>query len=156
MKALFRGRGPQPTPTDLAYRRVTNCIGVALVLFLLLFDYLGLLFEPLIAWAEIALSEDAAYAVADVCDSIDYLLSFILPGILLYLIIPRRQRVPMMLQPRLPRGSGWLILIGMMIISTASIVNSWMVSVFEYDAFSDEILWGTSTMQDYEGVLLFI
>jgi membrane protease YdiL (CAAX protease family) len=156
MKALFRGRGPQPTPTDLAYRRTTNCIGVALVLFLLMFDYFGVLFDPLVAWAEMALPEDAAYAVEDVLDSIDYLLSFILPGVLLYLIIPRRQRVSMMLEPRLPRGSGWLILIGMMIISTASIVNSWMVSVFEYDDFAGEILWETSTMQDYEGVLLFI
>ena len=156
MKSLFRGRGPQPTSVDIAYRKTTNCIGIALVLFLLLFDYLGILFEPLMAWAEATLPEDAAYAVIDVCGSIEYLLAFILPGVFLCLIMPRKQRVPMMLTPTLPRGSAWLILIGMMIISTTAIVNSWMVSIFEYDDFSGEILWGTSTMQDYEGVLLFI
>ena len=156
MKSWFAGRGPQPTPVDISYRKMTNRIGIALVAFLLLFDYLGLLFEPLIAWAEATMSDDGAYAVADVCDSIEYLLAFILPGILLYLITPRKERVPLMFSATLPRGSAWLILIGMLVISVSSIVNSWMVSVFEYNSFSGEILWETSTMQDYEGVLLFI
>ena len=156
MKAWFGGRGPQPLPVDIAYRKTINRIGAALVVFILLFDCLGLVFDPIIAWAESALTEDGAYAVYDVCGSIEYLLAFLLPGMMLYLITPRRDRVPMMFTPQLPRGSVWMILVGMMVISTASIANSWMVSVFEYETFSDEILWGISTMQDYEGVLLFI
>ncbi|MBQ7338107.1 MAG: CPBP family intramembrane metalloprotease [Clostridia bacterium] len=157
MKALLTRRGrPQPTPADLAYRRTTNRLGATLVLFLILFDVLGQLFDPVVQLAEYYLDENAAYAVEDLCNSLDYLLSFMLPGILFYLITPRRERVPMMLSPTFPKGSAALILIGMMVISSSAIINSWMVSIVGYGSFSSEVLWENSTLQDYEGVLLFI
>ena len=158
MKLDFLKRRPslQPTGVDLAYRRTTNRIGATLLLFLILFDTLGLVFLPAVSLGEELLPTDAAYALEDVLDSITYLLSFMLPAILFYLITPKRDRLPMQLSPRMPRGTLWLILMGMTVISTAAIVNSWMVSLFDYGTFSSEVLWETSTMQDFEGVLLFL
>ncbi len=153
---LWRHSLPQFTPVDMAYRRTTTRLGVVLVVFLILFDTLGLLFAPINELAALLLPRDAAIAVIDVCDSLEYLLSFILPGILFYVITPRRERVPMQLSPVMPRGTVWLVLIGMMFISMAAIVNAMMVSVIGYGRFSSNVLWESSTMQDYEGVLLFI
>lgn len=144
------------TSVDASYRRTTNRIGAVLVLFVILFDSIGLFFLPMDGLFEIFLPENAADAAVDLLDSMEYLLSFLLPGVLFYLITPRRERVPMQLSPRMPRGTVWLIFIGMTVITMTAIINNWMVSLFEYGKFSSEVLWDTSTLMDYEGVLLFI
>ena len=145
-----------PTSVDASYRRTTNRIGAVLVLFIVLFDMIGLFFLPIDGLLEYLLPEDAARAAVDLLDSLEYLLSFLLPGVLFYLITPRRERVPLQLSPRMPRGTVWLIFIGMMAITMTALINNWMVSLFEYGKFSSEVLWNTSTLMDYEGVLLFV
>ena len=156
LDVLKRQPSLQPTQVDLAYRRTTNRLGATLLLFLVLFSTIGLVFMPLDELGEALLPSDAAYALEDVLDSVEYLLSFMLPVVLFYLITPKRERLSMQLSPSMPRGTLFLILIGMAIINVAAIVNSWMVSLFDYGTFSSEVLWETSTLQDFEGVLLFI
>ena len=73
MKLDFLKRRPslQPTGVDLAYRRTTNRIGATLLLFLILFDTLGLVFLPAVSLGEALLPTDAAYALEDVLETVD-------------------------------------------------------------------------------------
>lgn len=144
------------TPADRSYFKTTNRLGLTLVLFWLLFSYVGVLLLPVEGLAELYLTEDGAAAVCDVCDSISYLLSFMLPAVLFHLITPKAERIPMMLSPRMPKGTLWLVLIGIMITSGAAILNSAMVSWLGYGSGYTDVFGSPSTMKDYEGVLLFI
>jgi membrane protease YdiL (CAAX protease family) len=141
---------------EWSYRKVTMRIGVVLLVFLLLFDRLWEVFDLVSDLVGLFMTEDGAYAVKDVLDSMAYLFSFLLPGLLFVAITPKRERVPMLLSPVFPRGSGWLVLLGITVISTMATLNAQIVSIFGYGKFSSEVLWETSTMADYEGVLLFI
>ncbi len=154
--SFLQHRAPLATEADRAYRKTTNRLGVTLVLFLLLFSYLGIVFVPIEAMAAIHLRPDAAAAVSDVCDSLSYLLSFMLPAILFHLITPKQERIPMMLSPRMPRGTVWLVLIGMLITTCAAIINSAAVSWFGYGSSYSDVIGAPSIIKDYQGVLLFI
>ena len=153
---LMRTIRQQPTPKELAYCRTTNRLGAALLVFLVLFSFLPRLSAPIDAWVRYALPADVAYSVIDVLDSLTYFLSFALPVLAFRLFARKETRVPICLSPVLPRHTPLLVLAGIAVIHATAIINSWISDLLLYSEFSSEVLWDTTTMTDYQGVLMFI
>ncbi len=149
-------RGGSSTEAERSYAATMMRIGIALLVFLFLFDTLWSISDVIADIFGVFLTEDGSAALADVLDSLAYLVSFMLPGLIFILITPRHERVPMLLTPTVSRGAGWLVLLGIAIISAMASINAKIVGVFGYGTYSSNVIWATSTIADYEGVLLFI
>ncbi|MBQ7318874.1 MAG: CPBP family intramembrane metalloprotease [Clostridia bacterium] len=147
---------PQPTAKDAAYCRMTNRLGAALLIFLALFSTLSVLTSPIVLWANNVLPHEVAYTVEDLLGSLRYFVSFATPVVLFRFLAKKEDRVPIKLTPVLPRHTPLLLLAGIAVIHCTAIINSWISDLLLYSEFSSEVLWDTSTLTDYQGILMFI
>ncbi len=129
------------------FRRTSGRIGMAMLLFLILFY--GLDVVALLLLAAVPMGEVGEKLI----DSATYFLSFALPAIFLWLITPRRERSPMPLSPQLPPRLWLLIPAGLAVILSSAIVNSQVLAWIGYPSSSGASHYGMTATQ---GVLLFI
>ena len=141
------------------YQQVITAIGYAMLLFLLLLNAFGLLFESLSQMLS-TVSEPYADVVFQVIYAAGYLLSFMLPVLVLKRMIGRAGYPYQSMQAEL-RVSPWIFLLlpaAVTVIFSAAYFNSMMVSIFDYSSFSSDVLWGNTAEKPavYMWVLDFI
>ena len=148
------------TANEVYYRKVTTAIGVAMLTFLILLNSFGLalgLIESVLIRLPIS---DTEYLVwYQLIYAAGYLFSFMMPVAVL------RSRIrkcgypchPMKTRIRLTPYLIPTVLGGIVLIWTQSYINADLVSVFNYSAFSADVLWGDSaSFTPVEVVLQFI
>ena len=142
------------TPVEQQYRRTVNAIAFALLVFfaLLFVEQIALYLLPLFASA---LPEVTYNVMHDLTQGVLYALAFTLPVFFFYRITRGTplQR-PIFLEPKLPRETPLYILFGMSVVSAAAYLNTIMVNVFDYSAFSDEVFGVSETAADYRIALM--
>lgn len=139
---------------DRPYRRTTARLGLVMLFMLLLFYGLNEAAGRIAGVLQYN-SEITEAVVERLLEGAAYLLSFMLPVLLLRLITPPSERCVMPLAPRLPRRLWLLLPAGLGVIYTAATVNAVLLDWLGLSASSSGIQW-IEGMALYEGVLLFL
>ena len=139
------------------YRQIVFSVGIAMVAMLLLMNVGGLLQASFQNWIRVSVFDPIA---ADIIDQLFYagiyLFVFILPAYLLRYSIRKRGLVyyPIKAELRVTKHLPIILLGGVFLIWTQSYINGALVSVFNYSAFSSDVLWEHQDFQyDYQVVL---
>ena len=116
---------------DKKYRQVTNSIGIALIV-LVVMTQVGLLTVPaLVQEILLPLGEDVAYITAMMFNIVLYLASFMVPAFILRGILKKKGLLrPMLLDFHMPVRSVWLIPVGIAVCFAASMINSFIINIF--------------------------
>lgn len=142
------------TALEKQYRGVVNRISFALLLFLGLLLLQGVVLGVLSTLLR-GLSAVAYDVVYELTSGVLYAAAFSLPVLFFYRLPSDTPAEPMFLKLSLPRETVLYIFFGVALVSACAHVNSVMVSVFDYSAFSEEILWDSDVSSNYELVLMF-
>ena len=142
------------------YRTVIFSLGITMIWFLLLMNLFGLLLSALQLVTEtLPITKVTADVIYQLSYAVGYLLVFMIPVAVLKRSLKRRggyyhsMRTQIRLSPYLPA----ILLGGMVLIWSQSYINSAMVSIFNYSAFSAEVLWDQNAEYTaYQLVLQFI
>lgn len=143
------------------YRRVIGAVGTALLFFLLFINTFGVIiaFFPVL-FSLLPIGETAATVLYQLVYAAGYLLSFMLPVPILKRMIQKQGLTyhPMRAEMKLSPRSFLIIPAGIAVVYSAAYVNAAFVSIFQYSAFSSEVLWGSTEVlpQPFEWVLEFI
>ena len=142
------------------YRKMMTAIGGTMVIFLVLF-YLGSFLIS--AMQAILMILPVTQVVAEVIYQLFYgaiyLLMFMVPVAFLKLFVKKSGFVytPMKTNIRLPRLILPIVLGGIVLIMGQAYINAQMVSIFNYNAFMEEMMGGSSgKIEGYQIVLQFI
>ncbi len=145
---------------ELCYRQILSSIGIAMLCLLLFMNVFGLLFSVVQSFLQVFLTDSTtAEIVGQLFYALGYLLVFMLPAALLRWSISKKgcRYRPMKAELRISRWLPVIVLGGVLLIWAQSYLNSAMVSIFNYQAFSSEVLWArTEIKYGYQIVLQFI
>ena len=139
------------------YRQIVFSIGVAMVALLLLMNVSGWLQD----WFQNSIRESISDPIAaDVAEQLfyagTYLLVFLLPAYLLRYSIRKRGLIyyPIKAELRLSKYLPIILFGGVFLVWTQSYINGMLVSVFNYSAFSSDVLWEQQELQYNYQVML--
>ena len=145
---------------ELYYRQILSSIGIAMLCLLLFMNAFGLLFSAVQFFLRMLVPQPMmAEIVEQLFYAAGYLLVFMLPAAVLRWTISKKglRYRPMKAELRISRWLPVIVLGGVLLIWVQSYLNSAMVSVFNYQAFSSEVLWERGEMRyGYQIVLQFI
>jgi len=144
--------------TEHNFKRAINKIGIVMILFFAFINIFVFVQSKISILLERYLPYDIAYIISKLLYGIAYFSSFVLPGIILYLIIERSQNNESLLSPTLPSPikTAAYIFASMALILTAAVINANLVSVFNYSDYSAKYLWNNEPLQAYQVILSFI
>ncbi len=139
-------------PVFLRYRKTANAIAAALWIFVgvNLVRELVLTLSP-----TLFLSPIANEIFAELLGGLLYMAMFALPAFLFRYLSPVPP-LPIQLSRELPRKTPFYLLFGLAAISVAAYFNTFFVSLFGYDVFSEQVLFATAQTENYQLVLLFL
>ena len=142
------------TPIEAQYRGTVNRIAAALLLFLGLFQLMGLAigFLPLFLGNCTPRTADVIYELAY---GLLYATVFVIPVLFYAWLSRRKPHASIDLALNLPSDTPLYIFAGIAVILAAAYFNSLIVEVFHYSSFSDEVLWDTDVTCNYQLVLQF-
>ena len=147
------------TANEQYYRRTISSIGVSMLSLWLMMNLTGGLLPLVSALLEkITVSEIWEDIIYQLANGGLYFLTFTIPAVLLKAMIGRRGDVYHPTKTDL-RASAYLpafVLGGIFLIYVQSSLNAMLVSVFDYAAFSEQVLWGDDKIVGYGVVLKFI
>lgn len=143
------------TPIETKYRDTVNRLAIALLFFEGLFLITGGV-SGILAILTASMNAVAAEILTELFGGVMYSAIFLVPVFLFRLISKGREVEPMRLEPKLPRETPLYLFIGIAVITGAAYVNSYMVSIFDYASFSEEVLWNQSTSSNYQLMLAFL
>ena len=142
------------------YRSMISATGVAMIWLLILMNAVGLFMSGVQFVLDLfAVDAVAADVIYQLTYAAGYLLMFMLPVAILKRSVNKRgySYAPMRAEPRLSPKLPAIIFGGILLIWTQAYLNSAMVSIFQYSAFSSEVLWeDTSSYEGYQIVLQFV
>ncbi|MBR3893618.1 MAG: CPBP family intramembrane metalloprotease [Clostridia bacterium] len=143
------------------YRRVIGAIGASLLFFLLFINVFGAVVEFSSLFLSIfPLGETAITVVYQLLYAIGYLLSFMMPVLILKAFLKKKEIPyrPMRTELKLTPWIALIVPAGASLVLAMAYVNASFVSIFHYSEFSSVVLWGTSTEKPelYHWVLEFI
>ena len=151
MKVDFQEKGETEVrvlnPSEKHYLKVIRAIGLALLLFLLLINLVGIGVAFLKDWMLRArVRQIAGTVIYQIVYAAGYLLAFMLPVPFLHLFIRKSGYVyhPMRAKPRLSPYLPLILAGGIVTILALANVNASIVSIFRYSEFSAEVLWNAS------------
>ena len=137
------------------YRRTTGRLGVIMLVFLALFSGLGYVGDLLLVVIFPHTTGKSFTVVIELINMTVYLLSFMLPVLVYRLLSPRRERIPMMLEPRLPRHL-WLVLpAAIALVYCTAIANSFFVRALGLTGVSSSAP-AVDALQPHEAILLYM
>lgn len=142
-------------PIEMKYRDTVNRLAIALLFFEGFFLITGG-FSGIVAVLTASMNAVAAYVLAELLDGVLYCVIFLVPVFLFRLVSRGKPVEPMRLELRLPRETPLYLFIGIAVITGAAYINSYMVAVFDYSSFSEEVLWNQSTSANYQLILAFL
>lgn len=132
------------TQNERYFRRVVGSVGMTLLLFLLMLNLFGVLLVFFSALLSIFIQNEAAYYIVyQTVYAAGYLASFMVPVALLKRLIGKGG-YPYFSMQAPPKVSPWLPLMipaAITLIFSAAYVNSALVDIFHYSAFSSEVIW---------------
>lgn len=141
--------------SDREFKSVVAKIGLALIIFTLLFNVLSLLNIFISAVLFEILDYRTAYIITETVGALFYLASFMLPVLFFRIMFSKSERPePMRLGVKLPKSTVLIIFAAIMLVLSAAYLNSLIVSFFtpEYSASSVE----SSPLPGYAIVLQII
>ena len=141
-------------PIERRYRETVNRLAFALLIFEGLFFLMGAATGVLSFLTDLIPNIIAADITYELVYGLLYAAIFILPVFFFRLISKGKPVEPMHLERRLPRETALYIFAAVAVITAAAYVNSYMVEIFHYGAFSDEVLWSESVTSNYQLVLM--
>ncbi len=146
---------------ELHYKKTLSAIGITMLVFLALINVVGVVVALLQTILQLVpISRVAAEVIYQLVYGAGYLSAFMLPVLVLKGILKRSpySYLPMKTDLRLTPLLVPIIVGGISLIWSLSYINSWLVQIFQYSAFSESVLWGSSTepIKDYQIVLTFI
>lgn len=147
------------TANEQYYRRTVSSIGISMLTLWLLMRVFGILLPVMQAGIYVAVSSDLwADIIYQLIYAAAYFLIFTAPVIVLRRSFGRRGFVytPMKAELRLSLHLPAIVLGGILLIFAQSCLNEALVSIFNYSAFAQQVLWGEGEMRGYEVVLSFI
>lgn len=136
------------------YRETVMRVSFALLLFCGISMVTDVLLS-LVAILTSGLSAVAAELWWEGMEALMYIAVFTLPVLFFYRIPSPVPAERMYLSFSLPKGTPLYIFAGISVVGAASYVNAYMVSIFDYSDFSEEVLWQTDVTSNYQLVLLF-
>ena len=143
------------TSAEQNYRDSINRIAFALLIFEALFLLFGVVMG-VVPYLTGALSARAADILYELVYALLYAAVFTIPVFCFHFFSGSKKVVPMYLERRLPRETPLYIFAGIATVTAAAYVNSYIVSVFDYSAFSEEVLWTQSASSNYQLILMFL
>ena len=147
------------TENERYYRRMISSIGVSMLSLWLMMNVMGIFLPVVTTMLELfGTSEIWADIIYQLAYGIFYFLTFTIPAILLKAMIGRQGDVyyPTKTEPRFSEYLPAFVLGGIFLIYVQSSLNAMLVSVFDYAAFSEQVLWGEDKIYGYGVVLKFI
>jgi len=140
------------TPIEQQYRSVVNRIAAALLLFLGLFQIMGVLlaFLPLLLDGMSVRTGDIVYQL--IYGAL-YSAVFVVPVFFFRLLSRGKTQERPDLCLNLPRETPLYLFVGIAVIYAAAYVNSLIVEIFNYSAFAEEVMWNQSVTFNYQLVL---
>ena len=141
------------TPIEAKYRDTVNRLAFALLIFEGLFLLFGVVIGIVPFFTE-SLAERTANIIFEIVYGLIYASVFVAPVFFFRLFSRGKSVEPMFLERKLPRETLPYIFMGIAIITAAAYVNSFIVSAFDYSAFSEEMLWGQDVSANYQVVLM--
>ena len=143
------------TENERSFRRVMNKIGIAMLLFLAIINVSSTVHVLFSSVLGMIFEEETAYVITELGYCVMYLSSFIAPGLILMAMLGK-DRTPLMFDKKVPRDAAPYILATITVAYAFAYLNSYLVSIFDYSAFSSEYLWGGEPMTNTGVVLSFI
>ena len=124
-------------PCEKEYRSVSKRLGVLLVLMLTLFFVRSLALMG-VGLLQFVLSPVAYDTVYQLLGGMLYALCFLIP-VFVFQPISFGERVePMLIEQKLPRSTPFYLFAGLAVLISASVINSYMLSFFDYSSFSED------------------
>ncbi len=147
------------TANEQYYRRTVSSIGVSMLSLWLFMNLIG----SLLPIVETSIAANvSSYVWADIIYQLFYglfyFLAFTLPVIVLRVMVGRSGDIYYSAKTEL-RLSGYLpaiVLGGIFLIYVQSTLNAALISIFDYAAFSEQVIWGVEDLRGYGVVLKFI
>lgn len=143
------------------YRHTMTTIGLAMVLFWVILNIIGLLLgglQTLLLF--LSIGEVASEVIYQLCYAAAYLFSFMFPVLLIKLRLGKCGYLyhPIKTDLKLTPLLIPIILGGITLIWAQSNINATLVSIFNYSEFSDEVLWGATEgeVKGYQIALTFL
>ena len=152
---IEKKEGEAEVQAQQQYKTTVNRIAFSLLLFLAASALQGGVLA-IFPYVSASLSDLAADVIYELLSGVLYAAVFCLPVLFFSLITPKAQREPMYLDLKMPRESLLYILFGVAVFSAAAYAKSFMVSIFDYSDFSEEVLWNTDVSSNYQLVLMFL
>lgn len=145
---------------EFYYRQTVSSIGIAMLILLLLMNVVGILSSLLqVVVSLLSIDPVAMELTTQMFYAVGYLLTFMIPAFVLKRLILKRGYVfhPMKAELHISPYLPVIVLGGIFLIWCQSYLNTAVVSIFNYSAFSSEVLWGNGEPQyAYQIVLQFI
>ncbi len=142
-------------PIEVKYRDIVNRLAVALLFFEGLFMITGGV-SGLLSNFTGFMDTVTGVVVTELVGGVLYCVVFLVPVFLFRLVSSGKPVEPMKLELKLPRETPLYIFLGIAVVTCAAYINSYMVSIFDYGTFSDEVLWTESTTSNYQLILAFL
>ena len=143
-------------PVEQNYRDTVNRVAFAMLVFEGLFFVAGFAFALLQILTDLIPNTVTATVVYELCYAAIYAAIFVLPVLFFKLFSLNKRTERMYLEYKLPRETVLYVFAAVALVSAAAAVNSFMVNIFNYGTFSDEVLWGQTPTTNYELVLMVI
>ena len=141
------------TQLETRYRDTVNRLAFSM----LIFEGLSLLFGVLLSIVPLftaALTARTADIVFEIANGLGYAATFLLPAFFFRLISRSKPVEPMYMERKLPRETLLYIFMGIAIVTAAAYANAFIVELFDYSAFSEEVLWQQDVSANYQIVLM--
>ena len=143
------------TPLEKQYRSTVNRIAISLLLFYVSFSIYSVLLTYVVPLFTDRMSAVAGRVTYELIYGVLYAAVFLLPAWFYYFLARRRPHEPLDIALRLPTHTLLYILVGLALISAAGYLNSMLLQVFDYAAFSNEAFFQYDITLNYQMVLMF-
>ncbi len=144
------------TENEKTYRRTINRIAITMLIFFGIFTIISgviLVTDFLTGFLPDVAGEVTYQLIYALC----YSAAFVVPVFFWRLLVPKKERMPMLTEGRLPRETVLYIFVGIAIIYAAAQINALLLEPFSYNDFMDDIMSESmATQKNYQLVLAFL
>lgn len=141
-------------PIEKRYRDTVNRLAFALLIFEGLFLIMGFAVSLMQILTDLIPNTVIATVIYELGYGLMYAGVFTLPVLFFKLFSRNKTTQPMLLERKLPRETVLYIFAAVAVVTAAAYMNSFMVNIFDYNTFAQEVLWDESVTTNYELVLM--
>lgn len=143
------------TPAEARYRSTVNRIAFSLLIFYGAFNVYSVLISVIVPLFTSRMSVVAGDVTYELLYGVLYAAVFIGAGLFFYLFSRHEPHRKIEASFSLPRETPLYILASLAITSAAAYLNTFLLEIFEYEAFTEELLLGSEITANYQLVLMF-